>query len=86
MNEHGECIGEDPTSDGLVADMVIRAEYSKYGEPKVSTLVETFNGIITLYIAVRPAIAAYSVQESGMQRAAMMSLDWKTSISTVRPF
>jgi hypothetical protein len=79
MNEHGECIGEDPTADGSVADLVKQAQYSKFGEPKVYTLVDTWNGIVTLYTAVRPPVAALlCAQEGGMQRAVMVSLDWKT--------
>ena len=80
MNEHNECVGEDPTSDGLVADMVKQAQYSRFGEPKVFTLVDTWNGTVTLFTAVRPPIAALlCAQEGGMQRAVMVSLDWKTS-------
>ncbi|KAK5346010.1 hypothetical protein LTS03_007596 [Exophiala xenobiotica] len=80
MNEYGECIGEDPTSDGLVADMVKQAKYSNYGEQKVFTLVDTLNGSVTLFTATRPPVAALLCgQEGGMQRAVMVSLDWKTS-------
>ncbi|KIW19459.1 hypothetical protein PV08_00031 [Exophiala spinifera] len=80
QNEYGECIGEDPTSDGLVADMVKQAKYSTYGELKVFTLVDTLNGSVTLFTATRPPVAALLCgQEGGMQRAVMVSLDWKTS-------
>lgn len=80
MIEFGECIGEDPTSDGLVADMVKQAKYSNYGEQKVFTLVDTLNGSVTLFTATRPPVAALLCgQEGGMQRAVMVSLDWKTS-------
>lgn len=79
MNEHGECIGEDPTGDGRIADLVKQAKYSKFGEAKVFTLVDTWNGVVTLFTAVRPPIAALlCAQEGGMQRAVMVSLDWKT--------
>lgn len=80
VNEFGECIGEDPTSDGLVADMVKQAKYSNYGELKVFTLVDTLNGSVTLFTATRPPVAALLCgQEGGMQRAVVVSLDWKTS-------
>jgi hypothetical protein len=79
MNEHGECIGQDPTGDGLIADMVKQAKYSNFGEPKVFTLVDTWNGTVTLFTAVRPPVAALlCAAEGGMQRAVMVSLDWKT--------
>lgn len=79
MNEHSECVGQDPTGDGLVADMVKQAKYSKFGEAKIFTLVDTWNGVVTLFTAVRPPIAALlCAQEGGMQRAVMVSLDWKT--------
>ncbi|KAJ9606942.1 hypothetical protein H2200_008953 [Cladophialophora chaetospira] len=80
MNQYGECIGEDPTGDSMIADMVKQAKYSKFGEPKVFTLVDTWNGVVTLFTAVRPPVAAlFCAQEGGMQRAVMVSLDWKTS-------
>ncbi|ETI27517.1 hypothetical protein G647_09708 [Cladophialophora carrionii CBS 160.54] len=79
MNEYGECIGEDPTGNGFVADMVKQAQYSAFGELKVYTLVDTWNGLVTLFTAVRPPVAALLCgQEGGMQRAVMVSLDWKT--------
>ena len=79
MNEYGECIGEYPTGDGVVADMIKQAKYSKFGESKVFTLVDTWNGLVALYMAARPPIAALLCSLEGrMQWAVMVSLDWQT--------
>lgn len=40
-NEHGECIGDDPTSDPAVAALVERAKTAKPGEQRIFTLVDT---------------------------------------------
>lgn len=77
-NQWGECIGEDPTNDPHVANFVKQAKYSKFGQQKVFSLVDTHNGTVTLFSAVRPPIAVLlCAQEGGMQRAVMVSLDWK---------
>jgi hypothetical protein len=77
-NEFGECIGDDPTSDPAVADIVKQAKYTRLGQEKVFTLVDTREGLVTLFSAVRPPVAALICgQEGGMQRAVMVSLDHK---------
>lgn len=40
-NEHGECVGDDPTSDIEVAKLVERGKSAGPGELKVFTLVDT---------------------------------------------
>lgn len=77
-NEYGECIGEDPINDPLVEEKVQRAK--KFGDMRVFTLVDTRHGIVTMFEAVKPPSATlFCAQEGGMQRAVMVSLDWKTS-------
>jgi len=77
-NEFGECIGDDPTSDPSVADIVKQAKYAGLGQEKVFTLVDTREGLVTLFLAARPPVAALICgQEGGMQRAVMVSLDHK---------
>ena len=76
-NEFGECIGDDPTSDSSVADIVKKAKYTSLGQEKVFTLVDTKEGLVTLFSAARPPVAALICsQEGGMQRA-LVSLDHK---------
>jgi len=77
-NEFGECIGQDPTNDPAVADLVRRAGQGGHGAMKVFTLIDTRQGLVTLYQAVRPPVAMIICgQEGGMQRGVMVSLDWK---------
>lgn len=77
-NEFGECIGQDPTNDPKVADIVRQASQGGFGAMKVFTLVDTRQGLVTLYQAVRPPVAMIICgQEGGMQRGIMVSLDWK---------
>jgi hypothetical protein len=77
-NEWGECIGDDPTNDPRVDRLVGQARDSAFGQQKVFTLVDTHNGTVTLFSAVRPPVAVLlCAQEGGMQRAVMVSLDWK---------
>lgn len=77
-NKFGECIGDDPTSDPSVADIVKQAKYASLGQEKVFTLVDTREGLVTLFSAARPPVAApICGQEGGMQRAMMVSLDHK---------
>lgn len=77
-NEFGECIGDDPTGDPSVADIVKQAKYANLGQEKVFTLVDTREGLVTLFSAARPPVAALICgQEGGMQRAVMVSLDHK---------
>ena len=40
-NEHGECVGDDPTSDSEIARMVQMAKTAGPGEQRVFTLVDT---------------------------------------------
>jgi hypothetical protein len=87
-NEFGECIGVDPTTSSSVAEKVARAarhDFNPYTSSpsetalRVFTLVDTRQGIVTLFEAARPPSAAlFCAQEGGMQRAVMVSLDWKT--------
>lgn len=77
-NEFGECIGQDPTNDPSVANLVRQASQGGLGAMKVFTLVDTRQGLVTLYQAVRPPVAMIICgQEGGMQRGVMVSLDWK---------
>lgn len=77
-NEFGECIGGDPTGDPSVADIVKQAKYAGLGQEKVFTLVDIREGLVTLFSAARPPVAALICgQEGGMQRAVMVSLDHK---------
>ena len=77
-NEWGECIGDDPTNDPHIAHVVSQAVHGKFGQHKIFTLVDTYNGTVTLFSAVRPPVAVLlCAQEGGMQRAVMVSLDWK---------
>lgn len=47
-NEHGECIGDDPTSDAAIAALVQKAKSAGPGEQRLFTLVDT--GGCLLYI------------------------------------
>jgi hypothetical protein len=77
-NEWGECIGDDPTNDPRVHKLVRQGRDSAFGQQKIFTLIDTHNGIVTLFSAVRPPVAVLlCAQEGGMQRAVMVSLDWK---------
>jgi len=77
-NDWGECIGDDPTNNPHVAKLVRRARDSAFGQLKIFTLVDTHNGTVTLFQAVRPPVAVLlCAQEGGMQRAVMVSLNWK---------
>ena len=79
MNQHGECIGLDPTTDPDVQRLVQRAQGSAYGQPKVFTLVDTNLMTVTMFEAVRPPTAVLLCgSEGGMQRAVMCSYDWTT--------
>lgn len=40
-NEHGECIGDDPTSDPEIAALVQRAKAAGPGDQRIFTLVDT---------------------------------------------
>jgi hypothetical protein len=80
MNEYQECIGDDPTHDPAVYEKVQRAKNAQFGDMRIFTLIDTRSGLVTLFEAVRPPVAAlFCAQEGGMQRAVMVSLDWKTS-------
>jgi len=79
MNEHGECVGVDPTLDPRVKAMVKQARNSDYGAMKVFTLVDTYTLTVTMFLAVRPPVAVLMCgHEGGMQRAIMCSYDWST--------
>jgi hypothetical protein len=78
-NEHGECVGLDPTSDPNVRNLVERARTIDYGGQKVFTLIDTYTSTVTLFSAERPPVAVLLCgSEGGMQRAAMCSYDAKT--------
>jgi hypothetical protein len=79
MNEHGECVGVDPTLDSRVKAMVEQARNSDYGAMKVFTLVDTYTLTVTMFLAVRPPVAVLMCgHEGGMQRAIMCSYDWSS--------
>ena len=81
VNKWGECMGVDPTAvDQSIADKVERSKHAMFGEKRIFTLVDTRNGLVTLFECVRPPCGMLLCgQEGGMQRAMMVSLDWKTS-------
>lgn len=79
IDEYGELIGLDPTTDPGVKDLVQRANGSVYGQPKVFTLVDTYLMTVTMFEAVNPPVAVVLCgSEGGMQRAVMCSYDWTT--------
>ncbi|KAI9728263.1 MAG: hypothetical protein M1834_007756 [Cirrosporium novae-zelandiae] len=79
QNQHGECIGIDPTSDPAVAAMVGHARYATLDEEKVFTLVDTYMMTVTMFKAVRPPVAVLICgAEGGMQRAVLCSYGWKS--------
>ena len=45
-NEHGECIGDDPTSDPAIAALVQKAKTAGPGEQRMFTLVDTGKSMI----------------------------------------
>lgn len=77
-NEHGECIGQDPTTGNPeTAEKVRRAVDAKMGENRIFTLVDTYTLTVTLFEAVRPPTAVVLCgEEGGMQRALLCSYDW----------
>lgn len=78
-DEHHECVGMDPTSDPNISRLVEEAKKSRYGEPKVFTLVDTYTRTVTLFSAVRPPVAVLICgSEGGMQRAIMCSYETRT--------
>ncbi|GAO18681.1 hypothetical protein UVI_02058970 [Ustilaginoidea virens] len=77
MNEHGECVGVDPTADAGVRAMVEQARHGAHGDLKVFTLVDTYTLTVTMFLAARPPVAVLICgREGGMQRALMCSYDW----------
>ncbi|KAF1917911.1 hypothetical protein BDU57DRAFT_555651 [Ampelomyces quisqualis] len=79
-NEHGECIGDDPTSDPMVADMVQRGKTAGPGEQRIFTLVDTGNMTATLFQAERPPVCFLMAgAEGGMRRIIGCSYDWSTA-------
>ena len=78
-NEHGECIGQDPTSNPETADTVRAAINAQMGAERIFTLVDTNTLTVTLFSAVRPPIAVVLCgEEGGMQRALLCSYDWSS--------
>jgi hypothetical protein len=41
MNEHGECVPDDPTTDPAIRALVDNAKYARPGDQRVFTLVDT---------------------------------------------
>jgi hypothetical protein len=81
VNEHGECIGKDPTSIPQVATLRSMSQDSKLGEPKLFTLIDTGSMTVTLFMARRPpTVVLVCGEESGMQRALLCSFDCTTGI------
>ncbi|KAH7392944.1 hypothetical protein BKA66DRAFT_567670 [Pyrenochaeta sp. MPI-SDFR-AT-0127] len=79
-NEHGECIGDDPTSDPAVAAMVQKAKNAGPGEQRIFTLVDTGNMTATLFLAERPPVCFLMAgSEGGMKRIIGCSYDWTTA-------
>lgn len=78
-NEHGECIGRDPTSNPETAEKVRRAINAQMGEQRIFTLIDTYTLTATIFEAVRPPIAVVMCgAEGGMQRALLCSYDSST--------
>lgn len=78
-NEHGECIGQDPTSNPETAEKVRRAIDSQMGEERIFTLIDTYTLTVTIFQAVRPPVAVVICgAEGGMQRALLCSYDWSS--------
>ncbi|KAL6707094.1 hypothetical protein ACN47E_004846 [Coniothyrium glycines] len=79
-NEHGECIGDDPTSDPYVAELVQRAKAAGPGDQRIFTLVDTGNMTATLFQAERPPVCFLMAgSEGGMKRIIGCSYDWTTA-------
>lgn len=79
LNEYGECIGQDPTSNPETAEKVERAIKAQMGTERIFTLVDTNTLTVTLFSAVRPPVAVVLCgEEGGMQRALLCSYDWST--------
>ncbi|KAL8937926.1 MAG: hypothetical protein Q9211_003444 [Gyalolechia sp. 1 TL-2023] len=78
-NEHGECIGQDPTSNPETAEKVKKAVNAQMGEQRIFTLIDTYTLTVTIFEAVRPPIGVVICgAEGGMQRALLCSYDWST--------
>ena len=78
-NEHGECIGQDPTKNPETASRVRAAINAQMGAERIFTLVDTNTLTVTLFSAVRPPIAVVLCgEEGGMQRALLCSYDWSS--------
>ncbi|KAJ4369722.1 hypothetical protein N0V83_005485 [Neocucurbitaria cava] len=76
-NEHGECLGDDPTSDPAVAALVEKAKTAGPGEQRIFTLVDTGNMTATLFQAERPPVCFLMAgSEGGMKRIIGCSYDW----------
>ncbi|KAJ6258195.1 hypothetical protein Dda_7114 [Drechslerella dactyloides] len=79
LNEHGERIATDPTTDPEVLEKVKRGKLARPGEMRVFTLIDTYNMEITLFEAIRPPVCLFlCAAEGGMQRAIGCSYDWTT--------
>ncbi|KAK6358112.1 hypothetical protein TWF730_007467 [Orbilia blumenaviensis] len=79
LNEYGERIGVDPTTNPEIHEKVRKARYAKPGEMRIFTLIDTYNMEVTLFEAVNPPINFFlCASEGGMQRAIGCSYDWTT--------
>ena len=80
-NEHGECIGQDPTTNLETAKKVQQSIGCQMGEERIFTLVDTNTLTVTMFSAVRPPVAVVLCgEEGGMQRALLCSYESCTQI------
>ncbi|KAH7323492.1 hypothetical protein BKA65DRAFT_567230 [Rhexocercosporidium sp. MPI-PUGE-AT-0058] len=78
-NSFGECIGDDPTDDIEVRNLVEKAKSAGPGDQRIFTLVDTFSMEVTMFEASNPPIALVICgSEGGMKRAIGCSYDWST--------
>lgn len=77
VNEFGERVPLDPTTDGAIRQKVEAAKRAAPGQMRIFTLVDTYNMEMTLFEAVRPPVCIFLTgAEGGMQRAAACSYDF----------
>jgi hypothetical protein len=77
--KHGDCEGQDPTSNERIRNLVAEAARTRNVDEtgarrRVFTLVDTFTMTVTMFIAERPPVAVLICgAEGGMQRAVLCS-------------
>ncbi|KAF2203025.1 hypothetical protein GQ43DRAFT_439211 [Delitschia confertaspora ATCC 74209] len=78
-NAQDECVGEDPTNDPAIAQLVENAKRALPGQQRIFTIVDTGTMTATLIQAARPPVCfIVAAAEGGMQRAIGCSYDWTT--------